>query len=362
MKKWIFTVLLFLMMISAGVSETYANVSWYKGYYVLFSYSIEEPEDKDIYYLNYYVEYTTPLFHPSYNPSICIEKGSNFYSAVTIDFSDSKEKSEKDEDGNVIYYHEGTAEIPATLADGSDFRNPDKVYLQVFYMNDDGTSDPYQVEGDILEPDPTPEITPDPEPTPEITPDITPEVTPDPEPTPEDTPTPEPTPTNTPIPTPTPTPILELNAFVTSKDAVAQYKTGGCTPVRSTIEFYEVDTSADILTKVNSEEFLSGTGTMRNTMTPGKVYRYKLTYVYQRAGIQYEKFLWSDDLTLVDQELEDYRSNKKITNFRTLMLYVWEEFMSLELPVEGFHISFQTVFIWVMVAIVLIWFIKKYIS
>ncbi len=190
---------------------------------------------------------------------------------------------------------------------------------------------------------------------PVITPEITPEVTPDVE-----EPTPEITPEITPEPTPTEAPILELNAFVTSKDAVAQYKTGGCTPVRSTIEFYEVDTAADILSKINSEQFISGSGTMRNTMTPGKVYRYKLTYVYQRDGIQYEKFLWSDDLTIVDQELEDYRSNKRITNFRTLMLYVWEDVMSLELPIEGFNISFQTWYIWLMVALALIWFIKKY--
>ena len=236
------------------------------------------------------------------------------------------------------------------------FRHPFNDYTTVYNLN---STMHYEVE-------PTPIITPDieepepEEPTPEITPEITPDIEePEPEePTPEITP--DPTPTNTPTPTPTPGPILELNAFVTSKDAVAQYRTGGCTPIRSTIEFYEVDTSADILTKVNSEEFLSGTGTMRNTMIPGKVYRYKLTYIFQRDSVQFEKYLWSDDLTIIDQELEDYRSNKKITNFRTLMLYVWEDVMKLEIPIEGFHISFQSLFIWVMVAVVLIWFIKKY--
>ena len=96
-------------------------------------------------------------------------------------------------------------------------------------------------------------------------------------------------------------------------------------------------------------------------MTPGKVYRYKLTYVFLRDGIQFEKFLWSDDLTIIDEELEDYRSNKKITNFRTLMLYVWEDVFALEVPIEGFHISFQTIFIWLMIAVLIIGFIKKYI-
>ena len=221
---------------------------------------------------------------------------------------------------------------------------------------------------DIVEPDPTPTNTPKPTPTntPKPTNTPTPTCTPEPDPsstpTPKPTNTPKPTPTNSPTPTPSPTPapILELNAFATSKDAVAHYRTGGCTPVRSLIEFYEVDTSANILSKINSEQFLSGSGTMRNNMIPGKVYRYKLTYIYQQDGVQYEKFLWSDYLSIVDQELEDYRNNKRITNFRTLMLYVWEDVMALNLPIEGYNISFQTLFIWLMVAFAIIAFLKWY--
>lgn len=339
MKRWIFTiaVLILLTLVPENVVNAEVLTTEEGGIYK-FTYTADIGETSTNYYFEFFV-YDKPT-----------------YSSVIVRYYDSEgelnyictlnaKEWETDENGTFL---KGAYDGKASLINSLDIQQI------VVCFNIDGTdlSDVNILAGTLVdssedEPDPTPEITP------EVTPDVE-----EPDPTPEITP--DPTPTSTPTPTPTEAPILELNAFVTSKDAVAQYKTGGCTPVKSTIEFYEVDTSADILTKINSEQFISGTGTMRNNMTPGKVYRYKLTYIYQRNGIQYEKFLWSDDLSIVDQELEDYRTNKKITNFRTLMLYVWEDVMALELPVEGFHISFQTFFIWIMVALAILGFIKYF--
>lgn len=214
---------------------------------------------------------------------------------------------------------------------------------------------------------PTPSATPTQKPTatptpkPTSTPTPRPTSTPKPTPTPKPTSTPKPTPTNTPTPTPSPTPAptLQLKAYVDNNTAVAEYYTGGCTPVKSMIEYYEVGTGT-LLSKLNSETFLSGAGTMENFMEPGKVYRYKLTYIYQHDGIQYEKFLWSDDLSIKDQELEDYRESGKITNFRTLMLYTWENIMDIDIPVEGFELKARDLFIWIMVASLAIFFWRRW--
>lgn len=344
MKKWIWTLLLFLFIVTTGVREVYANILWSGGEYILFQYTIDDGEDS--YFLNYYIEYTVSNLHPTYSSAIEIKRDDSIYHAFSFDNLSASEK--RDEDNNIVYYLEGTIEVPDSMG----YRDPDKIYLYLIFLENDGSFSTYELEGDV------PEVTatPTPEPTPEETP--TPEPTPTETPTPTNTPTP--TPTNTPTPTPTPAPILELNAFVSDSTAVAQYYTGGCTPVKSTIEFYEVYTTADVLSKVNSESFVSGAGTVRNVMTPGKVYRYKLTYVYQRDGVQYEKYLWSDDLTVVDQELEDYRNSGKITNFRTLMMYIWENAMELEIPIEGYHLKFKYLFIWIMIASLGIFFWRKW--
>ncbi|MBO5177713.1 MAG: hypothetical protein J6C07_09665 [Lachnospiraceae bacterium] len=333
MKKWIFIIVLFIFVAVAEVlfvyAETYAPGE--EGYFE-FNYTAEVGSTSTKYYFEF-----SAFGYPigSSNVVRYYDSNDDLHYVCTLE---SKEWNSDSEGHFVSCIYEGEA----TLANDLDIKD----IVVCFHYEQDAAnlSVSKALSGTLVDSTVIPEITPDiEEPDPE---EPTPEITPDP------------TPTNTPTPTPTPGPILELNAFVNSKDAVAQYRTGGCTPVKSLIEFYEVNTSADILTKINSEQFLSGSGTMRNTMTPGKVYRYKLTYVFQRDGIQYEKFLWSDDLTIVDQELEDYRSNKKITNFRTLMLYVWEEVMSLELPVEGFKIEYKQIFIWTMLAAILIYFFK----
>ena len=335
MKKWIFIIVLFIFVAVSEVLFVYAETfaPGEEGYFE-FNYTAEVGSTSTKYYFEFSA-YGYPCGSTNYIRYY--DSNDELHWVCELD----PKEWNKDSQGNFIScIYDGSA----TLSNDLDIK--DIVVCFHYDLDASNLSVSKALSGTLVESVVVPEVTPDiEEPDPE---EPTPEITPDP------------TPTNTPTPTPTPGPILELNAFVTSKDAVAQYRTGGCTPVKSLIEFYEVDTSTDILTKVNSEQFLSGSGTMRNTMTPGKVYRYKLTYVFQRDGIQYEKFIWSDDLTIVDQELEDYRSNKKITNFRTLMLYIWEEFMSLELLVEGFNISFQAIFIWGMVAVVIIWFIKKY--
>lgn len=364
MKKWIFALLFFLIFVSVGTDAAFAAYSsshvntgvTFTGEYTVeyfdSDYSSIAPEGGYVYtFTTYgYIDKDSANFiYFNYDSFIEYIGGTENIKLVELRDNKKLESQGTDTTDGIVYCKFVNYYVSDTLLTESSSYN----YSCDLYFNVDGGSEYnitvyYELSGELPEGSNT---------TPEVTPDVE---EPEPEePTPEVTPVP--TPKNTPTPTPTPGAVLELNAFADNKTAVAQYYTGGCEPVKSIIEFYEVDAVTDILTKVNSENFVSGAGTMRNTMTPGKVYRYKLTYVFQRDGIQYEKFLWSDDLTCVDQELEDFRKNGKITNFRTLMIYTWENILSLELPIEGFHISFQTLFIWLMIAVVLIWFFKKYI-
>lgn len=195
---------------------------------------------------------------------------------------------------------------------------------------------------------------------PSVTPEVTPEVTPDVTPEADPTVTPTPTPTNTPAPTPTPTPLLQLHAYVDNNKAVAEYKTGGCVPIKSIIEFYEVDRLSDSAMKIDGENFLSGAGTRSDNMEPGKWYRYKLTYIFERDGVIFERYIWSEDLTITDKELDDYNQTGNITNFRTLILFIWNDLMDLEIPIEGYHVKIRSLFLWTLIAGLGIWFYKKW--
>lgn len=345
MKKWVFLIVLLLGVVLSGIIITHAEIfapGSHDDYEYIFKYTSDDYDSSSNTILWYFA--TTNLNMEKIIVQVLDDDLETVLSDYTYDVEEFN--PEYTESGEFIrYFISGSVDCS--------YYYDYKLLKCYVYTN----TSSFVLNGDDnnlsrLTPTPTPE--PEETPTPEPTPEETPEPTP--------TETPVPTPTNTPTPSPTPAPILELNAYVDGSKAVAQYYTGGCEPVRSSIEFYEVDMAADVLTRVNSETFLSGAGTMRNSMTPGKVYRYKLTYIYQRDGIQYEKSLWSQDLTIVDQELEDYRNTGKITNFRTLMLYVWEKFMALEMLVEGFNISFQTLFIWGMVASVILWVIRQFLE
>lgn len=164
----------------------------------------------------------------------------------------------------------------------------------------------------------------------------------------------------TPTPTPIPAPSLELNAYIEEGQAIAKYSVNGSTLVSSYIEFYEKSTLTNSEILINSEEFVSGSGSAKERMEPGKNYYYRLYCVYEQDGVQYEKEILSDNLMIADMELEDYRENGKITNFRTLILYIWEKFMALELTIEGYTVSFQQLFVYSMAAILVVSLLKGY--
>lgn len=175
--------------------------------------------------------------------------------------------------------------------------------------------------------------------------------------------TPKPTPTNTPTPTLVPTPVLELKVWTSERrgaEANAEYYTGGHTPKRSGIEFYEVNDALDIKKKISSERFISGSGNRHDAMEVGKTYRYYLYYIYECDGVEYFASIWSEDLTIVDEELEHYKRTKKIYNFRTLILYFWENIATLKIDVDGYEITYKQWLVWIFVAMMLVYFFRKY--
>ena len=179
-----------------------------------------------------------------------------------------------------------------------------------------------------------------------------------PEPTP--TNTPKPTPTNTPTPTPSPTPEAELylNAYVNGSDeAVAEYATGGCDSVKSVIALYEVSEKQPFLDRivVAQEVFIDGSGSMKQSIQPGKLYKYKLTYTYVIDGIQYEKYVWSDFLSIID----DYVYDGGIRTFRDLMYFVWYDLFEIDMEVEGFNFSLKSIYLWLLIAGVMAFLIFK---
>ena len=359
MKKCVFVIIVMASLALSGLFTVFAGVQWYQGEYVLFTYYYGESDD-DVYYIHYYIELTQSNFHPLHTPSICAKKGSMVCWGPSFESSQFYENEKIDEDGNTVYYLEGVQSFPKVLPDGTDFTEPDKIYLQWFYLLNDGTVEETEILGDVVEPTPIP--TPSPKPTATSTPTPKPTVTNTPVPSPTNTPMPTntPTPTSTPTPSPTPTPELKLKAYVDNNQAVAEYYTGGCTPVKSMIEFYMIDLAANSTLKIDGETFLSGAGSRTDSMQLGKVFRYKLTYVYQRSGVQYTEEIWSGDLTLVDEELEDYRATGQVNNFRTLILWIWEEVMEINVPIEGFNLKMRNLFIWIMIASIAVVFYKKW--
>ena len=217
---------------------------------------------------------------------------------------------------------------------------------------------------------PVPTVTNTPTPRPTNTPVPTATSTPRPTstPVPTETSTPVPTPTNTPVPTatstPTPGPILYLNAYVDEydrdmweyHDAVAEYETGGFTPVKSIIALYEVESRTSYAgSLVEQKIYVSGSGSMTVPMVLGKMYRYKLMYTYIRDGIQCTEFIWSDVLEYADNAWnEGYNATGKIETFKDLMFFIWYDLLVLNLNVEGFQFSIKSFYIWLMLAGVLL--------
>lgn len=365
MKKYLFMIICFFMLLSSGISVVYANIVWTLGQYISFGYYFTEAEPgQNSYYLHYDIEYTYNKFYSNIHPSIIVKKGNNEYFALTFDPADSIAKGEKDSKGYDIYYLKGTVDVPVVLADGTDFTSPERVFIRVHGYDLHDEREEFEVDGSFTLPKPTATPKPTSTPKPTATPKPDPTATPKPTstPTPKPTATPKPTPTNTPTPTPSPTPapILRLDAAANNNTAKADYYTGGCTPIKSTIEFYEIDMLTGEPMKIAGESFISGSGSRSDLMEPGKLYRYKLTYVYERSGVQFTEVLWSIDLRCVDQELEDYRERGQVNNFRTLILCIWEEFMEIGIPIDGFNLKFRSFYIWIMIAGLAVFFFKKW--
>ncbi len=215
---------------------------------------------------------------------------------------------------------------------------------------------------------PTPRPTATPRPTNTPAPTATPRPTNTPAPTatprPTNTPVPTPTPTSTPTPTPTPAAVLELNVYADGSELVAEYYTGGCIPVRSSIEYHtkpdENDTGYTGM--LNSKTFLSGNGVMREQMEAGYWYAYKLTYVYERDGIQRTEFIWSDWMRYEEDEYSGYFADGSIKDFKDLMNFIWFDLFDLPLKADGFQFSFKSFYMWILVAgvlMVLYWLVIR---
>lgn len=209
---------------------------------------------------------------------------------------------------------------------------------------------------------PRPTNTPVPTATPRPTNTPVPTATPSPTNTP--VPTATPTPTSTPTPTPTPAAVLELNVYEDGSELVAEYYTGGCIPVRSSIEYHtkpdENDTGYTGM--LNSKTFLSGNGVMREQMEAGYWYAYKLTYVYERDGIQHTEFIWSDWIKYEEDEYSGYFADGSIRDFKDLMNFIWFDLFELPLKAEGFQFSFKSFYMWILIAgvlMVLYWIIVR---
>ena len=362
MRKWIFTILLFCIMLITETDKVYAAA--------IFRYSISESGGNDSFLLNYYFEYSGFELSSTKDIKIAVDKNYEYY-YIYLDPSEAKIKSGDSGSGNIIYYFLGTVEVPVYYEDFS------KVILTYYYISG-GVVDNYTLVGikgssiPTVTPDPTPTNTPTPKPTstptpkPTSTPTAKPTSTPTPKPTstptpkPTSTPTPKPTstptpkPTSTPTPSPTPEPELYLNAYVNNQmQAVAEYKTGGCTPVKSEIALYEVPDMYSLSgSLLERKVFLSGTGTMTEDIVEGLLYRYKLTYTFVRDGVQYSEYIWSDVLQYEDKDWESgYIATGKISTFRELMYFIWHDLFSLNLRVEDkFVFSIKAFYLWILIA------------
>lgn len=238
----------------------------------------------------------------------------------------------------------------------------------------------YFSDGDpFITPKPTPTNTPTPKPTIEVTPTITNTSTPKPTievtPTITNTPTPKPTVevtptiTNTPTLEPTveatPTPVVPnpdiyINVYVSGWNVIAEYSTGGHIPISSTITLYQIYDNGNKIA-IDSETFISGDGSISININPTYNYQYKISYTYEcEDGNQYTDEEWSEILKPEDEELDNYRENPRIYNLRTLMLYIWENVMELTIPIEGFEIPIKTLFIWIIIASLLVFFYRKF--
>ena len=218
----------------------------------------------------------------------------------------------------------------------------------------------YFTDGDpFVTPTPTNTPTPTPKPTETIpTPEPT-ETIPTPEPT-EITPTPEPTET---IPTPTPVipPDIDINAYVSGWNVIAEYNIiNGYIPISATITLYQIDNNGNKIA-IDSDILISNNGSITININPTYNYQYKISYTYEcEDGNQYTDEEWSDILKPEDEELDNYRENPRIYNLRTLMLYIWENVMELTIPIEGFEIPIKTLFIWIIIASLLVFFYRKF--
>lgn len=218
---------------------------------------------------------------------------------------------------------------------------------------------------------PTPTATPTPTSTPKLTatPTNTPTQTATPIPTSTPTPTATLTPTSTPTPTatPTPTPLLKLNAYLDSNNnAIAEYETGGFTPVKSRLEFYQVN-DAGVATIVNQYSFLSGSGTRADSTTllgsTAKTFRYRLLYTYLKNGIQYTDYLWSDDLVIKDENDDifiDDTQTKYIQTFPELVDFVWNELFEVEMVLEGYSFTLKNLFFYFTLAAIALGFVYRF--
>lgn len=362
MKKKLFILLTLIMVLLMSVSVVLAGElrKLYIGDgYVSFGYFIEYREDDDEdFYLHYFIEFTFTDFYDGTRPSVNLREDDLDVTCAWFDCATAEILDEKDEDGNTIYYVEGVVNVPYSLG----VSHPDYAFLNIPIANEDSLFgyDLFELDGEIYNPDPTPAPTSTPTPTntPEPTATPKPDPTATPEPTPTNTPVPTPTNTPTPTPSPTPAPLLYLNAYIDEYDnAVAEYSTGGCTPVKSIIALYEVPDRETLGGSVVEQEvFVSGSGVMEEPAVMGKLYRYKLTYTFIQDGVQRTKFLWSDVLEVTD----DYVATGDIRNFRDLMYFIWYDLFSLDMLLEDkFSFSIKSFYLWILIAGVLLVLIFK---
>ena len=127
-----------------------------------------------------------------------------------------------------------------------------------------------------------------------------------------------------------------------------------------TITLYQINDNGNKIA-IDADILINNNGSISVNVNPTYNYQYNISYTYEdEEGNQYTEEEWSDIVKPEDEELENYRENPHIYNLRTLMLYVWENLMELTIPIEGFEISIKTLFIWIIIASLLVLFYRRF--
>ncbi len=114
---------------------------------------------------------------------------------------------------------------------------------------------------------------------------------------------------------------------------------------------------------VSATTFESGTASISfsaDRYSPYKRFYGKITYTYTDAGGNTRTVVkYTHDDVVV--KFQDYvpEDESKIGNLGDLLHYTWDELLELEIPFEGYSISFKAIILFIIIAMAVIVFIKR---